>query len=100
MKKSKKFKILPLLIILFVLLFGIGFIIQSQFKAPRKSGPKVLYSIPKTATVMAITGDLKYYDFIKDENAFKFALWVGGGIQGKDIQRGMVYEISQTMSVW
>ena len=40
------------------------------------------------------------YDFIKDETAFKFALWIEGGIQGKDIQTGMVYEISQTMSAW
>lgn len=87
------------LLILF-LLVGIVLIFKNIFEAPRESGPKVLYSIPQSATQTAITSDLKYYDFIKDEYALEFTLWVKGGIQGKDIQRGMVYEISQTMSVW
>jgi cell division protein YceG involved in septum cleavage len=87
------------LLILF-LLVGTVLIFKTLFEAPRKSGPKVLYRVPQSATQSAITGDLKYYDFIKDETAFKFALWIEGGIQGKDIQRGMVYEISQTMSAW
>jgi len=87
------------LLILF-LLVGTVLIFKTLFDAPRKSGPKVLYSVPQSATQSAITGDLKYYDFIKDETAFKFALLIEGGIQGKDIQTGMVYEISQTMSAW
>lgn len=88
-----------LLLILF-LVVGVVFIFKPLFEAPRKSGPKVLYSVPKSASQSVITGDLKYYDFIKDESAFKFVLWIEGGIQGKDIQTGMVYELSQTMSVW
>ncbi len=82
------------------LLVGIGLIFKTMFDAPRKFGPKVLYRVPQSATQSAITGDLKYYDFIKDETAFKFALWIEGGIQGKDIQTSMTYKISQTMSAW
>ena len=101
MAKSKSFQlpIIPIILAL-LLIIVLAFIIQSRFDAPRKSGPKVLYRVPPSATQMAITGDLKYYDFIKDENSLKFALWVEGGIQGKDVQRGMVYELSQTMSAW
>jgi len=88
-----------LLAILF-LLVGTVLIFKNIFEAPRNTGPKVLYSVPQNTTQTAITSDLKYYDFIKDETAFKFALWIEGGIQGKDIQTGMVYEISQTMSAW
>ena len=82
------------------LLIGSVLVIKSKFEAPRNTGPKVLYSVPQNATQTAITSDLKYYDFIKDETAFKFTLWVKGGIQGKEVQTGMVYELSQTMSVW
>lgn len=87
------------LVILF-LLVGTALIFKPMFDAPRKTGPKVLYSVPKSATQSAITGDLKYYDFIKDESVLKFALWIEGGIRGKSVQTGMVYELSQTMSVW
>lgn len=101
MTKFKGFKI-PIFPVIsgLILLVGLIFIIQSKFTAPRTSGPKVLYSVPKSATSTAITGDLKYYDFIKDENALKFALWIEGGTQGKEVQRGMIYELSQTMSAW
>lgn len=101
MTKSKSLggRFLLIGLVLFLLL-GLIFVINNKFEAPRKSGPKVLYSVPKTATIMAIVGDLKYYDFIKDEKALEFALWIEGGIQGKDIQTGMVYELSQTMSAW
>lgn len=101
MAKPKGLKIPLLTIVLgLILLIGLVFIIQTKFDAPRKSGPKVLYSIPQSATQTAITGDLKYYDFIKDESALKFALWVEGGVLGKDVKTSMVYEISQTMSAW
>ena len=89
----------PFLLILF-LLVGTVLIFKNIFEAPRNTGPKIFYSVPQNTTQTAITSDLKYYDFIKDETAFKFASWVTGGIQGKDIQTGMVYEISQTMSAW
>lgn len=82
------------------LLVGTVLIFKPVFEAPRNNGPKVLYSVPQNTTQTAITSDLKYFDFIKDETAFKFALWVKGGIQGKNVQTGMVYEISQTMSAW
>lgn len=97
--KGLKISLLPIVLGL-ILLVGLIFTIQSNFTAPRKSGPKVLYRIPEAATTMAITGDLKYYDFIKDERALKFALWIEGGVFGKDVKKGMVYEISQTMGAW
>lgn len=74
--------------------------LNNGFNAPRKTGPTIQYRVPQLATQMAILGDLKYFDFIKDENTFKFALWIEGGIKRKNIQTGMVYEISQTMSAW
>jgi len=94
-----KIPILPMILGL-TLLIGLVFIAQSKFNAPRTSGPKILYRIPESATTMAITGDLKYYDFIKDENALKFALWVEGGILGKEVKRGVTYELSQTINAW
>ena len=83
-----------------IMLFGLIFVVQTKFEAPRKEGPKVLYRVPETATTMAITGDLKYYNFIKDENVLKFTLWLKGGIFGIDVKKGVTYELSQTMSTW
>jgi len=83
-----------------ILIITLVILIQSVFSAPRKSGPKILYRIPEPATSMAITGDLKYYDFIKSENALKFALLVKGGVSGREVKKGVTYEIAQTMSVW
>jgi hypothetical protein len=102
MTKSKNLRSTFFLLagLIIFLLLGIMLILKSNFDAPRKSGPKILYNIPKSATGAAITGDLKYYDFIKNENALKFALWIEGGILGHDVKRGATYELSQTMNTW
>lgn len=101
MAKPKIFKN-PLIstVMLATLLVGLFLIFQSIFDAPRKSTRMIKYRITETATQMAITGDLKYYGFIKHESALNFALSIEGKINGKDIQRSTVYEISQSMNVW
>jgi len=99
MRKLKKSKILlPLIILVLVLTFLL--VLQNAFAAPRKSAPSIKYRVPETATTMAITGDLKYYDFVKQESALKLALYLEGTVKGKDIQRSSVYEISQSMNTW
>lgn len=97
-KNSKVvFRVILLVLVLFV---ASAFLIRNVFAAPRTNSPTVKYRVPETATTMAITGDLKYYDFIKHESALKIALIVEGKLTGKDMQRSSVYEISQSMNAW
>lgn len=95
--KSSKTLFFPIVVIL-VLLVGSLFFLQNAFASPKTSSPTVKYRVPETATTMAITGDLKYYGFVKHESALKVALLLEGKIRGKDVQRSSVYEISQSMS--
>ncbi len=91
------------------------FIFQSQktkFEAPRNNAPEIQFRISENKTLDAIIGDLKYYDFIKDERAFTFALahtqdntkggenFIKVGKGSKTIEREAVYTISQSMSSW
>jgi len=100
-------------VILALLLFvGLVFIIKSKFEAPRKNTPDIQFTIGKDRTLQSVIGDLKYYDFIKDESAFTFALehtqdnTKGGeniikvGKGSKTIERESVYTISQSMTAW
>lgn len=114
MKKRKRL-VLPLLVGVFVTL-GIGcFLLKNlllRFEAPRQDTPDIQYTISKNKTLDAIVGDLKYYDFIKDEKAFTFALehtqdntkggenFIKVGKGSKTIERGSVYTISQSMNAW
>lgn len=113
MAKPKGLKIPLLTIVLgLILLIGLVFIIQTKFEAPRKDTPNIQFTIGKDRTLQSIIGDLKYYDFIKDERAFTFALGytqdntkgsenaikVGKG--SKTIDRQTVYTISQSMTAW
>ncbi len=83
---------------------------QSKFEAPRQNTQSIQFTIGKNFTLDAVIGDLKYYDFIKDEDAFKYAL-----LHSKDtnpgrenalkvgnntIDREAVYQISQSMTAW
>jgi len=97
--KNSKTLILSFTLIL-LLLIGFTFVLQNTFAAPRTSSPTIKYRVPETATTMAITGDLKYYDFIKHESALKVALFLEGVVKGKNVQRSAVYEISQSMTAW
>jgi len=113
MAKPKGLKIPLLTIVLgLILLIGLVFIIQTKFEAPRKDAPDIQFTIGKDRTLQSVIGDLKYYDFIKDEGAFTFALEhtqdntrgrenpikVGKG--SKTIDREAVYKISQSMTAW
>lgn len=94
----KKYLLYALITI--ILLIGIIVSLQSIFAAPKKSSPIIKYRVSQTTTQMAITGDLKYYGFIKHESALKLALFLQERFTGKDIQRSAVYEISQSMDAW
>jgi len=101
MTKFKSSKTLTLFVIgVLVLLVGSLIFLQNAFASPKTSSLIVKYRVPEAATTMAITGDLKYYGFVKHESALKVALLLEGKIRGKDVQRSSVYEISQLMSAW
>ncbi len=110
-----KSKIIYIVVALLILsLVGVGLFKnwQSKFEAPRKNTPDIQFTIGKDRTLQSVIGDLKYYDFIKDEGAFTFALEhtqdntqgrenaikVGKG--SKTIDRDAVYTINQSMSAW
>jgi hypothetical protein len=116
-RDMKKRKRLALMLLVFVLaVSGIAYSLfknlQSKFEAPRKDTPDIQFTISKNKTLDAIVGDLKYYDFIKDEGAFTFALghtqdntkggenFIKVGKGSKTIEREAVYTISQSMTAW
>ena len=114
MKKRKRLVLLFLIVVLAV--SGIAYFLfkglQSKFEAPRENTPDIQFTISKNKTLDAIVGDLKYYDFIKDERAFTFALehtqdntkggenFIKVGKGSKTIEREAVYTISQSMTAW
>jgi len=101
MAKFKSSKtLISSIVVTLVLLVGSLFFLQNAFVSPKTSSPIVKYRVPEEATTMAITGDLKYYGFVKHESALKVALLIEGKLKGKDVQRSSVYEISQSMNAW
>ena len=83
---------------------------QSKFDAPRQNTPSIEFTISKDKTLMAVSGDLHYYGFIKDEGAFQYALEhtkdtkLGNEtsikIGNNTIDREARYTISQSMTAW
>lgn len=85
---------------------------QERFEAPRKDTPTIQYTIQKDTTLQAVISDLHYFDFIKDEKAFIFALehtqdnkhegeiYLRVGKGSKTINKEATYAISQSMSAW
>lgn len=83
---------------------------QSKFDAPKQNAPSIEFTISKDKTLMAVSGDLHYYGFIKDENAFQYALEhtkdtkpgneTSIKIGSNTIDRESRYTISQSMSAW
>lgn len=83
---------------------------QSKFEAPRQNTPPIGFTIKKDTTLVAVAGDLHYYGFIKDEDAFKYALEHSkDNTSGKakaltvgsnTIDREARYKISQSMTAW
>ncbi len=107
-------RITTYLIVLFVVL-TLGSIVwykdwQSKFEAPRQDTQPIDFTIGKNFTLEAVIGDLHYYDFIKDEGTFKYALeHTKDATQGRDgalkvsnntIDREARYTISQSMTAW
>ena len=106
----------PVFIILIVVLFiGIASLLwyqnwQNKFTAPRNEAPAVQFRISKNNTLTAIIGNLHYYGFVRDENAFRYALEHASDsnpgsegairIGGNTIDTQATYEISQTMNAW
>lgn len=83
---------------------------QSKFKAPRKNSQSVEFTISKNKTLVAAIGDLYYYGFIKDKEAFTYALehskdtTLGDKnsltVGSNTIAREARYTISQSMTAW
>ena len=114
MKIKKKLSIIPLIIVALILLAGAAAYFsksrQDKFAAPRQEAPIIQYRIGKEATLMGVINNLHYYGFIKDEDAFEYALGhakdatPGQGdairVDGNSINTQTTYEISQTMDAW
>lgn len=83
---------------------------QSKFEAPRQNTKTIEFTISKDKTLTAVIGDLHYYGFIKNENAFQYALEhatdtrAGNGnsikVGNSTIDREAKYTISQSMTAW
>ncbi len=98
-----------------IVILGLGFIFwyqnwQNKFKAPRQDTQTIDFTIGKDFTLEAVIGDLHYYNFIKDENTFRYALaHTKDIIPGREnalkvgdntIDREARYTISQSMTAW
>jgi len=115
---AKKIKSLPhkflYLGFLLVIVVAVSFLWyknwQSKFDAPRQNTQSIGFTIKKDTTLMAVVGDLHYYGFIKDEDAFKYTLErTKDNTPGKEnaltigsntIDREARYKISQSMTAW
>ena len=113
MKIKKTSAVLALVLLILTVLSGGYYLFksrQAKFGAPRQEGSTIQYRIGKEATLMGVVGNLYYYGFIKDKDAFKHALehtqdtnpGREGAIKVGDntIDTQTTYEISQTMDAW
>jgi len=83
---------------------------QDKFAAPRKNALTVKFRVDKQNTLMAVTGNLRYYGFVKDEEALKYALehtkdMTPGKAEAIKIGNNTIdteaaYNISQSMNAW
>lgn len=110
---KKKSTVLVLAIFILVV-SGVGYFLYksrlSKFEAPRQNTPEIQFTVGKNFTLEAVVSDLKYYDFIKDEAMFKYALEHSEDTKtdsenvitvGKNtIDQEAVYKISQSMDAW
>lgn len=111
MKKSRIW-IASLLLLAVLVLLGVSAYswYQNKFSAPRKEAPIVQFKVSKQNTIIAVVSNLSYYGFIKDENAFKYALQnTKDTTPGKEgaikignntIDTEAAYDISPAMSAW
>lgn len=80
MSKVKFSTIVAPLVITLALVIGLVLIAKNIFAAPKTSAESIKYRISSTAKQSAITGDLKYYGFIKHESTLNLALYLEGKI--------------------
>ena len=102
--------VLSVVILAGVLRFVQNRSLESKLTAPRQNSPKIDFTIKKNLTLDAVINDLKYYNFIKDEKAFRYALERSKDntpgnknslkIGDNTIDREAKYTISQSMSGW
>lgn len=64
---------------LFIVILGLASLLwyrnwRGKFEAPRHNTQMIEFTISKDTTLDAVIGDLQYYDFIKDKEAFRYAL--------------------------
>lgn len=98
-----------------LLVLGLGTLLwyknwQSKFEAPRQNSQPIEFTISKNKTLVAVIGDLYYYGFIKDKEAFTYALERSKDTTPGDknsltfgsntIDREARYSISQSMTAW
>ena len=111
--KNKVRVIVPFLLVVLLLSLGSFYLLKSsqdKFAPPRKDAPMVNFRVSKENTLIAVTGNLYYYGFVKDEEALKYALeHTKDNTSGKEgaikvgsntIDTETAYTISQTMSAW
>lgn len=109
--KQKITKFVYTLVILLIL--GLLFAYKNwldNFEAPKQNTPDIEFTIRKDTSLDAVVSDLKYYDFIKNENAFRYALKKRKDITtgnenslkigNNTIDREARYTISQSMTAW
>lgn len=113
-KKVRSYKTVGFVAILLVVL-GLASLLwyrnwQTKFDAPKANTQPIEFTIKKGLTLTAVIGDLHYYGFIKDEDAFKYALEHSKDntpgnenslkIGNNTIDREAKYTISQSMTAW
>lgn len=113
-KKARSYKEVGFIAVLLIVLGLVAFLWyrnwQNKFEAPKTNTRPIEFTIKKGLTLTAVIGDLHYYGFIKDENAFKYALehskdTTPGNenslkIGNNTVDREARYTISQSMSAW
>lgn len=113
-KKVRSYKTVGFIAILLVVL-GLASLLwyrnwKTKFDAPKENTQPIEFTIKKDLTLTAVVGDLHYYGFIKDEDAFKYALEHSKDntpgnenslkIGNNTIDREARYTISQSMTAW
>lgn len=115
-KKTKQVSMRNLIYLaLFIVILGLGGLAwyknrQNKFEAPRQNSQPIEFTISKNKSLTAVIGDLYYYGFIKDEDAFTYTLeHTKDNTPGKEnaltigsntIDREARYKISQSMTAW
>lgn len=112
MQKVKKLNTSLAVFLIFVIaiIFCIYKFVAAKFLPSRADSTTIQFTVSKNLTLKALTEDLYYYGFIKDKNAFLFALKYSrdkksGGenaitIGKNTIDREAKYLISQNMTAW